>query len=646
MSRPLRCLLGVVLGAGAMAAWGLAHAAPQAADVRLLDELIGRHVAPAAAPGAAAVVVRRDGGVSLRGYGVADLATQVAVDAESTVFRIGSISKTFTALALLQLVDEGKVELEADANRYLKGVQIPSGGAPVRVIDLLTHRSGFDGELTFVGVDDAAAAARSSDARLQRDIHRLRRAGEVAVYDNMAWGLLGHIVESVDGVPFAQALARRILQPLGMKHTQVGLPGAAAGVAVAHEVGADGLPHARPQIHLRRGWQGAGDVSTSAGDMALLLQALLDDGRHPGGRLLTAATFKRFADTAQYSLHPGLPGTGLGVYALGAAGGGAYGHGGTIRGFNAVFMVLPQQGIAFFAVMNLNKPTPELSLGGLLDYVARPPGKSPIDPTDYLIIDVPDLLAQRLQPPARPASVASAASAASAAQADWSGRYAGLRAESYEALLPRVAAAVFLAPRPVHTLAGGALQIGGLGPYQPIGADLFALDPPAGPLATTFGFASVGTDAVMAPHTLQASRRLSWYERPLLTVGGLLLAPLLLIAVPLLHWWLAKAGSARHDGVLALAALVVVAGLAAELSSASLLQRVLDQGWLVTAWRSAINAALLAIAACAALGLWRAWRTAPDAGAWRPGRVHATTMAAFATWLLLSAAHWQVLGKF
>ncbi len=650
MGAPLQPALGGLLqravralGLGlALLACSAAQGAPEDADTRLLDELIGAQVAPGKVPGAAAVLVRRDGHVSLRAWGSARLDGAVPVVAEDTVFRVGSITKAFTAVAVLQLVDEGKVDLQADANRYLKGVQIPAGATPVRVLDLLTHRSGFDGELTHVGLDDAAAAAQSPDQRLQRDIRRLRPAGELAVYDNMAWGLLGHLVESVDGVPYAQAIARRIFQPLGMHHSQIGLP-ASGAVASAYEVGSNGAPQWRPQIHLRRGWQGAGDASTTAADMARWLQMLLAGGQGPAGPLLKPETFKRLTDTTQFSLHPGVPGTGLGVYGLGRAGSGAFGHGGTIRGFNAIFMVMPAQDVAVFAVMNLNKAAPEMSARGLVDYLANPPGPSAIDPTDYLIIDLPELLAGRLQP----AEAAAVAAADTTDATDWSGRYAGLRAQSYEGLLPRLAAAVFIPARSVSRQPDGTLQVGPRGPYRVAGKGLVRLDKPAGPLLTQLGFAQVGGRSVMGPHTLQPSGRLAWYEHTAATVPALLLTPLLLLLLPLLH--LARWRQAwRFDLAVAALAAVVVLALGLELVLASEVQREWGQGWVASVWRAMLNVALWGLFALTARALWRAWRpgsaaaTAQTAGV---GRTHATVLAVLAAALLLAAAYWQVLGR-
>lgn len=618
-----------------------AGAVSDGADARLLDEVVGKYVSADGAPGGAGVVVRSDGRITLRGYGVADMATTRSVDPESTVFRIGSISKTFTAIAVLQLVDEGKVDLQADANKYLKGVQIPVRGHPVRVVDLLTHRAGFDGDLTFVGLDDPVTAASSGTQRLQRDIYQVRDAGKVASYDNMAWGLLGQIIESVDGVPYAQAIAKRIFAPLAMNNSAVGLPTGLSTVATAYEVGSDGKPRAKPQIYLRRGWQGAGDLSTTAADMSRFLLAMLNKGIYPGGRLLMEETFRRHTDTSQFRLNPGLGGTGLGVYGLGQLDGGAYGHGGTIRGFNATFVVIPKQEFALFAVMNLNSPAPEMSLKGLTDYIANPPGKVNLDPTDYMTIELPYELDRRLQG-AKPTSDRKLTEAA--VDSDWSGRYSGLRMESYEALLPKLAVALLLSPKVVHVDGQNNLFVNSTGPYHRIGSGLYSLDTPAGPLKTTLGFAQVGSDVFMGPHTLQASRRLAWYERPILTVGGLLLAPFILIVTALLGRGKDEPSLRIATRAQLLSTLLFLGGVGAELTVASRMSRVEDLGWVVFTWRMGMVVALLTMVTAA---IFLALRTSISAkgggiqGLWQT-HLRATTAIIGSAWTCFAAVYWNV----
>lgn len=634
-----RLIVAVVMLACGMAS--LARAASDEQDGRLLDELIGKYVSADGAPGAAAVLVRGDGRVTLRGYGMADLATRRSVNPETTVFRIGSISKTFTAIAILQLLDEGRLVLEADANQYLKGVQIPVGGAPVRVLDLLTHRAGFDGELTYVGLDDRLAATQSTDARLQRDIFRVRPAGMIPSYDNMAWGLLGHIVESVDGMPYSQAIEKRIFTPLGMRNSAVGLPADESNTAIAYEIGADGKPHAKPQIYLRRGWQGAGDLSTTAADMTRFLQAMLGKGAYPGGRLLKEETFQRQTDTTRFRVNPGVHGTGLGVYGVGQLQGGGFGHGGTIRGFNASLVVLPKQDLAFFAVMNLNSPAPEMSLPGLAAYISNPPGHTQFDPTDLMTIDLPYELEKRSQ---LPQTTIVPPKITTGDVRDWSGRYAGLRMESYSALLPRLAVALLLSPKIVRVDNDGAIFVNATGPYHQTGAGLYSLAQPAGPLKTTIGFAQAGSDVLMAPHTLQASRRLAWYEQAVLTAGGLLVAPVLLLGLALFHRRKGDPEQRQIDGFQAGSAFALLAGIAAELSVASHLQRVDALGWIVSSWRVGMGIALLGLLITALWVLRRALTPSKQVSEQRSssGRLYATTSMLLAIWIWLAALYWQV----
>ena len=630
-------ILGSLLLCGATSV----AAEQQASDEQLLDQWVGSHISAETVPGASAAIVHGDGKVVLRGYGKADLQRNVSVDPERTIFRVGSISKTFTAIAILQLVDEGKIKLEEDANRYLKGIKIPSGPAPVRIVDLLTHRSGFDTELSYVGLDDPVAAMQSSDSRMQRDLYRLRPPGVVTVYDNTAWGVLGQLIESVDGVPYATALRNRIFSPLGMHRTQVGLPAGLDGVAVAYEVGPDGKPAIRPHTYLRRGWQGAGDISSTAGDMARFLSALLKHGETAQGRLLRKETFDRFVDTGQFRVHPQLPGIGLGVYSLGTLDGGAFGHAGTIRGFNAVFMVLPAQDLAVFAVMNLNKAVPELSLNGILSYLAQPPGQVPLDPTDYMLIDLPDIVSQQFQtaPVNRPVDAVPSE--------EWSGRYAGMRMESFEALLPRLAIALLTSPQVVMHNPDGSMQIGARGPYRTVGPDVFKLDQHAGPLFTRIGFAKVGDLAVMGPHTLQVGRRLSWYERPVLTAGGLILAPLLLLVLSAVRWAFVRGGTLRHDGVVLLSSATLLLGLYFEIAWASVLIRLQGLEAVPLLWRLAIHLALALLVWRAAAALLKAYRSAENSEAGCAiGKVHASGLALLVAWLVLATIYWHVFARF
>lgn len=613
----------------------LAAAADGADDAAWLDATVGRHVGGTGAPAAAAALVHRGQAPLLRAWGRPQPGP-AATDAEKTVFRIGSITKSFTAVAVLQLVDEGRLRLDEDVAPRLKGLSLPPARQPTRVVDLLTHRGGFDGELTTVGLDDPVAAARSPDERLQRDLHRVREPGRVSVYDNMAFGLLGQLLESVEGQPLGDILQRRIFKPLGMAHTRLGLPEDASPTAQAFETGPDGAPEAKPQIHLRRGWRGAGDASSTAGDMARWLQALLDDGRHGGGRLLSPAGWAAFTHTQRATLAPGLPGTALGSYALGRVGGGGFGHAGTIRGFNALYMVMPREGVAVFAVMNLNRPLPEFTLPGVLRYLSRPPGKAAVNPTDFMLFALPDACEQRWQQAAAPQAATATPVPGTPASA-WTGDYAYLRAEDNEALTPRVLAALLM-PRVAVRAAEGGLTVDGGPLLRPAGEGLFVSGEPADSYSRMAGFARVDGTVVMGPHTLLSHRRTHALEAPALTVGGLLLAPLLWLAgAALRRPWTGRLPWSRSG---LLAGVLLCAALAAELLAASALQR--EWGWpmAVSAWRVLLHGAWL-------LAAWSAWRGTAEAAAARGWRAlsHAGAQWLWWTWLTLALGYWHVLGR-
>ena len=612
-------------------------------DAQWLDSVVGGKVGNGGPTGASAVIVRSDGSMTLKAWGKAGLNDAKAINPENTVFRIGSITKTFTAIAVLQLVEEKKIALDDDVNLHLKGVKVPHAATVTKIRDLLGHRGGFDGDISTVGKDSAEEARNASNDRLQRDIRQVRTPGQVSVYDNMAYGLLGQLVESVDGRPYAQSIEQRILKPLGMSHTQVGLPASKENTAQAFEVGADGKPQQKPQIYLRHGWQGAGDMSSTAVDMGQFLLCMLNEGRHKNGRLLSEEMFRKFSDTTNFALAEGLPGVGLGVYALGGQNEKSFGHGGTIRGFNAVYMVMPRQKMAMFAVMNLNRPIPEMTFPGLADYISNPPGRGPINPTDFMLFELPYLAEQQLQMTmfhvgdAKGESSNSPMSSSSAKK--WAGHYAYMRAEDSEALLPRIAAALLLGPSEVSVNADGVMVVDGEGPYKEVQPNLFSLPGAAGPLTRTIGFSEVDGMAVMGPHTLLSNRRLAGYEVPLLTVGGLLLAPIGVLLLALVRRRVTASVWDTVDWRAVGAGIAFLAFILVELAAAPMLQRELDLGWVVSLWRVVLHVAVLGLA-WSCIKAWRAQVFTVRAS------LYALIQTVLAAWIVLSAGYWHVLGKF
>ncbi|GAB3959304.1 hypothetical protein GCM10029978_006080 [Actinoallomurus acanthiterrae] len=205
--------------------------APTLRDVgATVDGIVPGLLAKDRIPGAAVVVVAGGRQVFARGYGVADVGARRPVDPEHTGFFMGSMAKLFTATAALQLVDQGRLDLHTDVNRYLTDFKIRDTypGRPVTLENLLTHTAGFD--------DDIVGAARANPADVEplgkslakRQPARVRPPGTVVAYDNYGAALAGYLVEVASGEPFARYVDEHVLESLGMSATTFAQPHPAA----------------------------------------------------------------------------------------------------------------------------------------------------------------------------------------------------------------------------------------------------------------------------------------------------------------------------------------------------------------------------------------------------------------------------------
>src|SRR5262249_2750176 len=181
----------------------------------LMTEWIGTHKGP----GAVVVVVKRDGPVFAKGYGFSDIAGRKPFTADATLVRPGSISKLFTAIAVMQLVDAGRLDLDRDVNTYIDfAIPTPQRGVPVTLRRLLTHRAGFEEHVKGLFSRDREPAPLGP--WLAKNLpRRLFPHGDVEAYSNYGFTLAGYIVERISGEPFAAYIERHILDPLGMRHS-------------------------------------------------------------------------------------------------------------------------------------------------------------------------------------------------------------------------------------------------------------------------------------------------------------------------------------------------------------------------------------------------------------------------------------------
>ena len=233
-----------------------------------VDKFIPEQLAALNIAGAVVVVVHGDTVLLNKGYGFADVERRIPMS-ESTVVRPASISKLFTTIAVMQLVERGQLDLDRDVSDYLDfHVPTPQGGVPVTLRRLLTHHAGFEGHLK--DLFGAGTAPPPLGAWLKASLPpRIFPHGDVPAYSNYGYGLAGHIVERVSGERFEDYVASHILQPLGMNQSTFTQP--LSNVARGYKnATAPALPYFETITPAP-----TGGMSTTATDMSRFIKAIL-----------------------------------------------------------------------------------------------------------------------------------------------------------------------------------------------------------------------------------------------------------------------------------------------------------------------------------------------------------------------------------
>jgi CubicO group peptidase (beta-lactamase class C family) len=336
----------------ALALWLVAAAAAFADEdaeiAARLDALAGAVMVSDQVPGAIAAIVSGDT-VILRGYGLSDIAAGTSVDPRDTRFEIGSITKLFTWIAVMMLVEEGRLDLEADVTRYLSDVEV-TGGAPLTLAQLMSHRGGF--EESYAIFDPAVAALPRAEALSVAAPDQVFPRGAVTSYSNWGAALAGHIVEMVSGQPWEAFVETRILDPLGMDDTTTAerrrrpdqLP-----LADSYRV-QGGVTH--PAFRVDIGAFGpAGAIASTAADMARFLRFLMGDGALDGVRILQPETMDRLRSRL-FDDRPQAADMAHGFQARPMFGTMVYGHGGGVNEFLSNLAVIPEIGAGVFISQN------------------------------------------------------------------------------------------------------------------------------------------------------------------------------------------------------------------------------------------------------------------------------------------------------
>ncbi len=292
-------------------------------------------------PSGVVIVAQAGEIVHARGYGLADISQAVAFDPAQTIFRPGSISKLFTWVAVMQLVEQGKLDLDSDINAYLDTFQIKDSfpGRPVTLRHIMTHTAGFeDGNIGYVIVEDPAKVIRPlSRALAETQPERFAAPGEYSAYSNWATALAGLVVGNVSGQGYAAYVQEHIFDVLGMTHSSFEEPlpaHLAPFLAKVYSYNSNAARYEERAPELAANIGPAGGMYSSAKDLVIFGQALLGDGAVDGKRILGAESVRQLLHGG-YKLDDRLRGIGLGVVKrnFGPPGFDSFGHDGTTTDF-------------------------------------------------------------------------------------------------------------------------------------------------------------------------------------------------------------------------------------------------------------------------------------------------------------------------
>lgn len=298
------------------------------------------------------VAIAHDGELILaKGYGYQDLETRTPVDPYKTLFRPGSVSKLFTWVAVMQQVERGKLDLDADVNKYLKNFQIADTwpGKPITLRHIMTHTSGFeDGALGYLIIDDPARIMPLAEAMKRYQPRRINPPGVQTAYSNYATALAGLIVANVSGLSFNQYIQQNIFDVLGMHDASFVEPlpkELAQNMAGSYAVEGGGFT--RKPYEIISNFGPAGALAASATDMLKFAEAIRGGGEYQGKRILQAATVEQMLKR-QFSHDPRMLGMGLGFYETGANGVLLVGHGGDTGAFHSELVIDRANALSFF----------------------------------------------------------------------------------------------------------------------------------------------------------------------------------------------------------------------------------------------------------------------------------------------------------
>jgi CubicO group peptidase (beta-lactamase class C family) len=303
----------------------------------LATQTVGSHM-----PSLGLVVVKDEGVFFQRGYSQRNNDSDVGVTPEQTLFRAASVSKLVTATAVMQLVERGKLNLDADVNRYLTRFQLESNyPSPITTRHLLTHTSGIEDRLFGNTVPHSEQLVSLGDYFARHIPRRIRPAGEEIAYSNTGMALAGYLVETVSALSFEEYVERNIFQPLGMMRSSFRQP---YPTHLAPDVVPSGADNGAMLLYP------SGSMISTVADMGRFIAAHLNDGRLGDARILSDETV-RDMHRQHFTGHPQMPGIAYAFFENYTNGRRVLFHTG-LSGHQSLLCLLPEENIGFYLVLS------------------------------------------------------------------------------------------------------------------------------------------------------------------------------------------------------------------------------------------------------------------------------------------------------
>lgn len=313
----------------------------------IIDSVIQANLESQDIPGTAYILVDKEKTLLKKGFGFTGVdENKKKVSPDSTIFRIGSITKTFSAAAVLHLADKGLIDLDTDVNKYLTSTRVPNTfDQAITPRHLITHSSGFD-EIGGRVVFDSEALIPLGDF-LNDHLVRLRQPGVVSSYSSYASALAGLLVEDVSNQSLETFLKENFWNPLDMDMTSMRIPPEQLEyVSMGHEI--------ENGRNVEQPWEWyhtypASEINSTTANMGNYMKMLLNAGKF-GGKSVLEEELAMGMRTQQLSTHPEVDGFAFGFYQRTRFGVESFCHGGDMLGYSSFLSLLPEQGIGLFII--------------------------------------------------------------------------------------------------------------------------------------------------------------------------------------------------------------------------------------------------------------------------------------------------------